>query len=153
MEVVQITAEQTLPLRNDVLRPGMPLSSCFFDGDEAARTRHFGTLDEQGAVAGVVSIYCKPHPELPTSYAYQLRGMATADRYRGQGIGVRLLEEVHRYLAAIECAGLWANARTEALGFYKKQGYQVMSDEFVIENVGPHYLVAKSFLVSGKSAN
>lgn len=146
MRVVQVSAEQTLPLRNEVLRPGKPVSTCLFDGDERALTRHFGALDDQEQIVGIVSIFSNPHPDLPATFTYQLRGMATSQQCRGLGVGIRLIESVEQYLTAIKCAGLWANARTEALGFYKKQGYQVMSDEFMIENVGPHYLVAKALI-------
>ena len=146
MKVIQIAAEQTLSLRNEVLRPGMPISSCLFDGDDEPKTRHFGALDDQEQIVGIVSIFSNPHPDLPATFTYQLRGMATSEQCRGLGVGILLIESVEHYLKAIECAGLWANARTEALGFYKKQGYQVMSDEFMIENVGPHYLVAKALV-------
>ena len=146
MKVVQVSAEQTLPLRNEILRPGKPVSTCLFDGDEQALTRHFGALDDQGQIVGIVSIFSNPHPDLPATFTYQLRGMATSEQCRGLGVGILLIKSVEQYLTAIECVGLWANARTEALGFYKKQGYQVMSDEFMIENVGPHYLVAKALV-------
>jgi predicted GNAT family N-acyltransferase len=33
---------------------------------------------------------------------------------------------------------IWCNARVSAMGFYRKAGWTVESEEFEIEGVGPH---------------
>jgi hypothetical protein len=38
---------------------------------------------------------------------------------------------------------IWFNARTSAVGFYKKMGYEIVGSEFEIKEVGPHFLMYK----------
>src|SRR5690606_3258864 len=80
------------------------------------------------------------------SASYQIRAMAVSPHCRGQGLGKLLLVGVEHFLASRGTALVWANARSEAVGFYQQQGYRVVSDEFVIADVGPHYLVSKSLV-------
>lgn len=139
----KIAARQTWPLRSEVLRPGRPLSSCIFSGDDARDTHHFGMVDSNGDIVGIVSALRNSQPAVAGSAPYQIRAMAVSPRCRGQGIGRELLAGVENYLAAHGSTVVWANARSSAVGFYQQQGYRVVSDEFMIEDVGPHYLVTK----------
>jgi len=143
VEIKEISAEQTWPLRSEVLRPGMPLSACIFPGDDAPDTHHFGMVDSNGDIVGIVSALRNSHPSAPGSAPYQIRAMAISSHYRGQGVGRLLLAGVENYLRSRGSTVVWANARSSAVGFYQQQGYQVVADEFVIEGVGPHYLVTK----------
>lgn len=145
MKIRKISSKETLALRNEVLRPGKDLSACVFEGDEAPRTQHFGALDDEENIVGIVSVYYKECPSLQLQNAYQLRSMATSPRCRGKGIGRLLLETVEDFVKAEEVPAIWANARSSALGFYLNAGYKQVSDEFMIEEVGPHYLVTKAF--------
>ncbi|WP_339869200.1 GNAT family N-acetyltransferase [Pseudohongiella nitratireducens] len=147
MKIEQISSADTLSLRSKVLRPGKPISTCHFDGDDAPQTRHFGAINHQGQIVGIVSVYQQDSASVSAHNPYQLRAMAIDTKARGQGIGVLLLNAAESYLQSCGCDRVWANARTVALGFYTKQGYQELSEEFVIENVGPHYLVAKTLVL------
>ncbi|WP_227871652.1 hypothetical protein [Flavobacterium kingsejongi] len=42
--IKKITSEATYAVRQPVLRAGMPLESCIFDGDDLNTTEHFGYL-------------------------------------------------------------------------------------------------------------
>jgi predicted GNAT family N-acyltransferase len=150
MKIKEIPSKQTLPLRNEILRPGKDISTCIFEGDDAPDTRHFGAIDEAGNIVGVVSVYRNGHPAVHQESAWQIRAMATSIAYRGTGVGSLLLVSAENY--ARESGGLviWANARSSAIGFYAKSGYSVISEEFVIDGVGPHYLVIKSLDNQGK---
>jgi Predicted acyltransferase len=150
MKIKEIPSKQTLPLRSEILRPGKNISTCMFEGDDAPDTRHFGAMDEQENIVGVVSVYRKGHPAIQQESAWQIRAMATSAAYRGQGIGLSLLVSAENY--ARESGGLviWANARSSAIGFYAKAGYSVISEEFMIDGVGPHYLVMKPLDSQGK---
>lgn len=139
----QISARQTWPLRSEVLRPGRPLSACIFPGDDAPDTHHFGMVDSKGGIVAIVSVLRNSHPAISSHAPYQIRAMAVHAGCRGQGLGGLMLEGVESFLSARGARVVWANARSPAIGFYLKQGYQVVSDEFVIADVGPHYLVSK----------
>ena len=61
--------------------------------------------------------------------------MATAPDVRGTGVGGLLLERGLEVVTPAGGALLWCNARTAALGFYRRYGFQVGADEFPS---GPH---------------
>lgn len=146
MNICEISSGDTLGLRNEVLRPGKDITECIFPGDEAPDTRHFGAFDGQSNVVGIVSVYRKNHPAVAGDEPYQIRGMATKANHRGHGAGALLLAAAERYAKSRGSKVIWANARTSAMGFYTKHGYSPASEEFVIEGVGPHYLVVKALV-------
>ncbi len=146
MKIKEIPSKQTLPLRNEILRPGKDISACIFEGDDAPDTRHFGAIDEAGDIVGVVSVYRKGHQAIHQESAWQIRAMATSRAYRGQGVGSLLLAAAESYAKRIGASVMWANARSSAIGFYAKAGYSVISGEFMIDGIGPHYLIVKSFV-------
>ncbi len=37
----------------------------------------------------------------------------------------------------------WCNARSTAIRFYEKNGWRIVSDEFIIEKYGPHRRMVK----------
>lgn len=139
IEVRIITAEETIPLRHAILRAGLARKTAIFPGDEAPTSRHFGAFVE-GRLVGVATIHFVPlldRPGLPP--AYQVRGMATAEEARGQGIGRALLAAC---VAEAEHAGahfVWCNARTPAAGFYARHGFKTTGGVFEIPTAGPHY--------------
>jgi GNAT superfamily N-acetyltransferase len=139
LDVRQISAEETYPMRLEILRPGHPIEDAMFPGDLEESTAHFGAYSDDQLV-GIVSIYRAPFPVYPEiANAWQLRGMATLPSVRGQGFG-RALMIACLTRARMEGASLlWCNARTPALGFYRKYGLQEVGEEFQIEDAGPHY--------------
>lgn len=144
MYIKKITPRATLALRSEILRPGRNVSECVFDGDDAPTTAHFGAVDPAGNILGIVSVFRNGSPLINSTEVYQIRAMATSPECRGQGIGRLLLSAAEGYAKLQGALLIWVNARSSALGFYRKSGYAVASDEFVIEGVGAHYLVTKS---------
>jgi GNAT superfamily N-acetyltransferase len=133
-----ITAEETIAVRWPILRAGLPRETAIFPGDSSPETQHFGAFDG-GQLIGVASIYRAPLPERPEAAgAWQLRGMATLPEVQGRGFGRALVEAC---LAAVRGAGgtiLWCNARTPAAGFYRRQEFAGIGEEFEIPTAGPH---------------
>jgi predicted GNAT family N-acyltransferase len=127
--------DEILGLRHAVLRPGRPLSTARFDGDDDATTIHVGAF-EGGTLVGCATLMRRP---LDGEDAGQVRGMATATERVRQGIGTALLARAEA--VAIRDWGLgllWCNARTSARGFYERSGWSVVSPVFEIPDVGPH---------------
>ena len=141
MQIKAINAADTLRLRQQILRPDGDLLGCQFPGDADCATRHFGAYLESTLI-GIVSVYEQAYPELGR-YGYQLRAMAVAESARGKQVGLKLLAVAEEAAFVASADYIWANARSSALGFYEKAGYQVLSDEFDIEGVGAHFLVFK----------
>ena len=129
-------AEEVLPLRSKVLRNGKPLAECSFDGDRDENTFHLAEIIDKEIIC-VATFHSQPHPNFAGN-AYQLRGMATAEHHRGKGIGNQVLNFGIVYLRGKQIRYLWCNARKAAYSFYFGQGFEFISEEFEISEIGPH---------------
>jgi len=137
-----ITAQETYPVRHAVLRPGKPISSCVFDGDEFATTFHIGGYVKDTLVA-VASFFEVDHSKYEFNNALQLRGMAVLEAYHGCGYGQQLLAYGEGLAQQKNKSILWMNARVSALGFYTKLQYTQIGSVFEIPQVGAHYVLFK----------
>ncbi len=137
-DVRVISAVETLPLRQTVLRPGRSVAASQFPGDDAPATRHYGAF-RAGQLLGIASLYLAELPEQPGVTAWQLRGMATAPEARGMGFGRALVFACIAFARENGARLLWCNARTTAAGFYRKLGFETLGEEFEIPDVGPHF--------------
>lgn len=76
-----IPVEDLLAIRNEVLREGkLTLDECRWPGDEDEGTFHLGYFEEDN-LACIASFHPKQYGEFKGK-AYQLRGMATLEKYR-----------------------------------------------------------------------
>ena len=140
MVITEIKAEDTYPIRKAILREGMTLSH-EMNGDHNAETLHLG-LFELGELVCIGS-FMRASKEIFKGSQFQLRGMASVKKAQGKGFGKLLLEEAEVKLKNQGVDILWCNARTVALDFYKKSGYQMVGNAFEVEQVGPHFLMFK----------
>ena len=142
MNVKQIDAKDTYAIRNEVLRQGLPVETCYFEDDKEDSTFHLGAyIDDK--LCSIASFYLKNNKALDYEFQFQLRGMATVKAHRANGLSSALLRTAFPLIKQNHVKVLWCHARTEAVGFYKKVGFKVLGDEFQIEGVGPHYLMFK----------
>jgi ribosomal protein S18 acetylase RimI-like enzyme len=140
--IKKITSQQTFPVRLPVLRPGKPVESCIFDGDDLPATVHFGIYDDD-AIVGVVSIFESRSPLFDDERQFQLRGMAVLDTHQKQGLGEKLVQAAEEYIQSQGGGLIWFNAREIAVGFYRKMGYEVIDEPFSIGDIGIHYVMWK----------
>lgn len=127
-----------LNLRHRVLRAGKPIAAANFEGDDLSTTFHYAAFANAEATE---PLCCVTYNESTWEgeRAFQLRGMATDPKYRDQGIASRLLAFTEKDLyEKTKVRHFWCNARASAVEFYKKQGWVVISDEFMIDGVGLH---------------
>jgi ribosomal protein S18 acetylase RimI-like enzyme len=54
-----------------------------------------------------------------------------ASECRSQGIGERLLDAAIAIVRAADASLIWANGRSTALGFYVREGWTVVGEEFL----------------------
>ena len=135
--VVELTAEQTHPLRLVVLRSDTPITVVTFAEDDLPGTVHLGVLDGDEVVA-ISTWVPRPYEDEP---AVQLRGMATAPLLQGHGVGALLLEAGCLRAASITSL-VWARARDTALDFYVRHRFVVDGDGFIDEHTSkPHHLI------------
>jgi GNAT superfamily N-acetyltransferase len=67
--------------------------------------------------------------------------MATVEAHRGKGFGNQLLNFAIVYLRGQKANYLWCNARKKALPFYLNMGFEIISAEFEVPGIGPHYVL------------
>lgn len=140
----KISAEETYPVRQEVLRPGRPLKECFFEGDLEEQTIHLGYFDFE-KLAAVATYVPRKNSLFEAVNQYQLRGMAVLPSYRGKKLGEQLLLKGEKLLKEMEPdILLWFNARETAIGFYEKYGYQTIGPAFMIPNVCMHVVMYKT---------
>ena len=143
-EVVELTSEQTHPLRLSVLRHDTPTKEVRFVEDDWPGVWHLG-LRLGSELVGTSSWVPRPHG--PESDAVQLRGMATARHLQGSGLGGILLEAGCAQAARRGHPLVWARARDAALGFYLRHGFRVEGDGFVDETTQlPHHLIVRTLV-------
>ena len=135
-----IPVEDVLAIRNEVLRGGrLTLDECRFPGDEDEGSFHLGYFDQDKLVC-IISFHPKQYGEFKGK-AYQLRGMATLDECRGKGFGNQLINFAIVYLRGQKANYIWCNARKKAVKFYQNVGFEIISDEFEVRDIGPHYVL------------
>ncbi|MCC6400043.1 MAG: GNAT family N-acetyltransferase [Flavobacteriales bacterium] len=143
MRIDRIHARATWPLRQLVLRPGLPLEACAFPHDEEADSFHLGAWADD-ALVGIASIYAEACAALPAAKPFRLRGMAVHPDRRGLGVGALLVVEALNAVRTADGDLLWCNARTSASGFYTRLGFAVVGEAFELPGIGPHHLMHRA---------
>lgn len=134
------TDDTLLTIRNNVLREGkLPLEACVFPTDNLPGAFHLGYYVGDELVC-IASFHPQVYGEF-TGDGYQLRGMATIPGYQGKGFGNQLLNFAIVYLRGQKANYIWCNARKSARQFYLNMGFEVISPEFEVPNIGLHYVM------------
>lgn len=137
----KVSAEDVYPLRLLVLRPNRTLADCVWAQDKDPDTAHFAA-EIAGHIVGIASIAICPRESDPPN-TWRLRGMATEPSKQGQGIGTMVLAACLAHARSKQGALMWCNARTSALAFYRKHGFETVGDEFETPGVGPHFVMVR----------
>jgi GNAT superfamily N-acetyltransferase len=141
LSIQRATAAETFPLRQRVLRPHETddaLSMCRDDCEPV----HFAAV-EDGTVVGTAVLFAEAAPWLLVGEAsWRLRGMATAEDKRRQGVGVAVLAVVLDYVKLHGGGLLWCSARTSARSFYERAGFVSRGDVWDEPTLGPHVVMA-----------
>lgn len=140
--VKEIPPELTYDIRHTVLRAGLPRESCYWDTDRLPGAFHLGGwLD--GRQTGAATFLPEPYPDGPDGQAYRLRGMAVLPEARGQGVGALMLLAGTDRIRQRKIGLLWCDARTGAVDFYLRHGWERHGELFEIPTAGPHYRMTK----------
>ena len=134
IEIRQIPAEDTLPLRQRVMWPDHPLEALRLEGDDCAL--HFGAFFEARLV-GVGSFFAD-------GATCRLRKLAVDMDMQGKGVATDLLSYASDHLHAAGFTAIWCDARVSAIGFYERLGFACEADIF--QKQGLDYVVARRAL-------
>lgn len=137
-----IQSTDILNVRNVVLRDNkLTPDECRFPTDEIEGAFHLGYYKDD-ILATVVSLHPQNYGGL-AGIGYQLRGMATLAEYRSKGFGKLIVEYAIAYLQQKKADYIWCNARKVASKFYRDCGFEIISAEFDIKGIGPHYVMSR----------
>jgi GNAT superfamily N-acetyltransferase len=139
--VKYISLNQVLPLRSKVLRNGLELEQCIFPTDHIEGIFHLGFFSGED-ITSIATFFWEDYPDQPVG-GVRLRGMATHPDHAGKGQGAALINFAINELKSQNASYIWCNARKIAVGFYKKLGFEIISDEFDIPGIGPHFNMIK----------
>jgi ribosomal protein S18 acetylase RimI-like enzyme len=118
-------------------------------GQDVPGSFSVAAFSDHGALVGAATFVPElepghPDPDLQVSGDWRLRGMATVPELHGAGVGSAVLSAGLAEVVRRGGARVWCNARTAALGFYRRHGFLVSGEEFVTPESGiPHYRAAR----------
>lgn len=148
-----IQASETLPLRQAILREGLPKEQSIFAGDDEPTTFHVGTFEEAGSQPlAIATMMLQDDPRchsteedgpVSTGSCYRLRGMAVAKSHQRSGLGTVALVFAEKEAIKRGAKIVWCNAREPAVPFYLRNGYESVGELFTIPTVGPHFFCRK----------
>ncbi|MDI2089981.1 GNAT family N-acetyltransferase [Commensalibacter oyaizuii] len=124
--IENITLEECLPLRRDVLWPLLHTQDCIEAGDEDAT--HYGYCVDNKIIS-CLSVFFR------TPERYQIRKFATHAYYQNKGIGSILFTHVLKTLKQQQVQTVYLNARFTAVRFYEKFNFKRFDQEFTKNNV------------------
>lgn len=139
LEPRPITAAETRPLRQAMLRPHQPSDASIYPDDD--HSAHFGVFAGPELI-GVASIFEESRQEAENGW--RIRGMAVLPEHRGQGHGGALLDACLEHARSRGGVEAWCNARSTAAPFYARHGFEIVGEEFDLPPIGPHYLMRRS---------
>jgi predicted GNAT family N-acyltransferase len=134
------TPDAVYPLRHQILRSHQPLELAKYPGDTLPTSFHAGAFDAEGNCIACATLHQEPWEN---QIAFRLRGMAVVPTHRRCGLGARILQLLESHALKQNVTVLWCHARTPAVPFYQSQGWQVISDEYEVPGIGPHFTMLK----------
>ena len=124
-------------LREEVLRTplGLPLSTIDVQGE--SEQLHFGLFSDSGElVACVLAAVSGAHHA-------KIRQTAISPAYQRQGFGCRIMTELESVLVARHIRMLTLHARSTAVAFYQKLGFEVDGDEFIEVSIAHRRMIKR----------
>jgi len=143
--VEPVDPRRTAQLRQRVLRPHEPLEALVEASAGDASLVAFAVVDPPSEEILSCALVRPEEPPAGTRTeqalqvpAWRLRGMATAEARRGEGLGSLVLGAVLAHLSERAPALLWCNARLAATAFYERAGLRRSGEAWEEPFLGPH---------------
>ena len=81
MIVKIVSAKELYLIRHEVLRPGKPISTTYYQKDNHVDTIHFAAYN-QSVICSIATFYPEFFKPVSSEKSYRLRGMATLSNHR-----------------------------------------------------------------------
>lgn len=140
MHARTILPGETHALRQQLLRPGRPISEMEWPLDNDPGTFHVG-VEHEGKIIAVATFQPQPHERLHGNWQFRLRGMATEPAYQGKGVGRELVRFGLNLAKQRMADQVWCLARVNALDFYGHCGFRDEGTVMLISGIGVHHLM------------
>ncbi|MFL5822717.1 MAG: GNAT family N-acetyltransferase [Solirubrobacteraceae bacterium] len=127
--------ERTRALRQQILRPHQSLAE--LASHEPPDAFAVGTL-EDGELVSVGLIGREGEPG-----EWRVRGMATLPSRRGRGAGSSVLSALLDHAAGQGATAVWCTVRTPARTLYERAGFEAVSEEYEMPQIGPHVVMRR----------
>lgn len=112
--------------------------------DLEAQSVHLMLVADNGEIAAVGRLHALD------KQTGQIRYMAVAAAWQGQGAGAQLLQALEHQACQLGMQSLYLNARESALSFYLKQGYQVIGSAPTQFGIA-HHRMQKVLVLAGNA--
>lgn len=99
---------------------------------------HVMAVDDDNSVIAIGRIH------FLNDTAAQIRYMAVSENKQKQGIGQQLLHALEQYAIHNQRKYIHLHARESAIGFYQKQGYQLIEKSHLLFSTIQHYKMLKT---------
>lgn len=136
MTIKEVSIDQILPIRQQVMWPDKPIDFVRVPEDENGI--HFGLFMEENLIS-VVSVFIHGQEA-------QFRKFATREQFQGKGYGSKLLQYIFDFLEAKNTSRIWCNARISKAAYYQKFGMTTTAATF--EKEGMEYVVMEKIFES-----
>ncbi|WP_243835372.1 GNAT family N-acetyltransferase [Maribacter spongiicola] len=121
LKIIEITSQQTLSIRHQVMWPTKPLDYVKLPNDNEGL--HYG-LVLCNELISVISLFINDGEA-------QFRKFATLENCQGKGYGSLLLNEIMQIAANQSLTRIWCNARQNKTDFYTKFGMTITEKTYV----------------------
>lgn len=142
LSIRKIKPEETLTIRQKILRPHLSLEECVYDIDYLEDSFHIGAYSGDKLIC-IGSFSKEEDKDLPKPKQYRLRGMATLEEFRKLGGGKKVIAYAEEILRERDIDILWCHGRTGVQGYYKKIGFEPFGEVFSYPPSGPHVVLFK----------
>lgn len=135
VEVIEVPAAATFPLRQAVLRPHQSVAELAEEEQAYPGSGIYGVVDEVGDVVATGTVSPRD--------GWQVRAMAVAPDRQGQGIGSAVLAALLAHVRRRGGGRVWCNVRIPARGLYEQAGFVAVGDPFDVDHIGPHVVMTR----------
>lgn len=139
-DVTDIAYQQSLKIRESILRQPLGLTLSHKDVEGDAQQIHIGAFEQANLIGCIIVASLDNEPA-----SFRIRQMAVKASHRQQGIGRNLVLMAEQCIQHNHGTRIVLDARKTAIGFYQSLNYQCTSSEFIANTIA-HVVMEKKLI-------
>lgn len=130
LSIARVPAMETHRLRAEVLHGGASLEAARVPSEDHPDVTTYAACDALGAVVSCVGLFSEPCPDLPghPGDGWRLRRLATAEEWRGRGVGTQVVEAALAHVAGLGGGVVWCNATPGGAALFARLGFATIGE-------------------------